>query len=219
MKNEPTQDKQMQRKVLFGAAGGLLVGLLAGYIIGFEVHDSQARRDAMGWGMPPGAAQPMPPGMGQPPPPAMAQQGPSPAQLAEYQQRIDMNQRLVARDPKNLAAWIALGNDYFDTRQLQRSIDAYGEALKLNPDDPNVLTDQGVMYEQSGDFDRALANFEQAQRIAPTHVQSLYNIGVVWSKHKNDPAKARVAWNKVIQLFPASPQAAEARQGLVNLGK
>jgi len=205
----------MQNKVLFGTAGGLLVGLLAGYIIGFEVHDSQARRDAMGGGM----GQLPPPGMGQLPPPAMAQQGPSPAQLAEYQQRIDMNQRLVAKDPKNVAAWVALGNDYFDIRQRQRSIDAYGEALKLNPNDPNVLTDQGVMYEELAEFDKALANFEQAQRIAPSHVQSLYNIGVVWSKHKNDPAKARAAWNKVIQQFPATPQAAEARQGLANLAK
>lgn len=207
----------MQNKVLWGTAVGLLVGLLAGYIIGFEVHDAQARRGDLG-GMPPGMGQ-MPPGMGnQLPPPAMAQQGPSPAQLAEYQQRIDMNQRLVAKDPKNRAAWVALGNDYFDTRQLQRSIDAYGEALKLDPNDPNVLTDQGVMYEQLADYDRALANFEQAQRVAPTHVQSMFNIGVVWSKHKNDPAKAAAAWKKVIQIAPTSPQAAEARQSLAQMG-
>lgn len=211
----------MNNKVLWGTAGGLLVGLLAGYIIGFEVHDAQSRRGDLGGGMPPGMGQ-MPPGMGQMPPPGMGQgaqpAGPNPAQLAEYQQRIDMNQRLVAKDPKNFATWVALGNDYFDTRQFQKSIDAYGEALKLNPNSPDVLTDQGVMYEQLADFDRALANFEQAQRVAPTHVQSAYNIGVIWSKHKNDPAKAAVAWKKVIQLAPNSPQAAEARQGLAQLG-
>jgi tetratricopeptide (TPR) repeat protein len=206
----------MQNKVLFGA-GGLLVGLLAGYIIGFEVHDAQSRRapgGAMGQGVPQGMP---PPGMGQASPPGMGQ-GPGPGQLAEYQQRIDMNLRIVAQDPKNVAAFIALGNDYFDTRQFQRSIDAYGAALKLQPNNPDVLTDQGVMFEQLADFDRALANFEQAQKIAPTHVQSAYNIGVVWSKHKNDPVKATAAWKKVIQLAPNSPQAAEARQGLAALG-
>jgi tetratricopeptide (TPR) repeat protein len=208
----------MQNKVLWGTAGGLLVGLLAGYIIGFEVHESQARRDAMGGGMPPGMGQLPPPGMGQPPPPAMGQAGPSPAQLAEYQQRIDMNQRLVAKDPKNLAAWIALGNDYFDTRQHQKAIDAYAAALKLQPNNPDVLTDQGVMYEQLADFDRALACFEQAQKLAPGHVQSAYNIGVVWANHKNDPVKAAAAWKKVVQMAPTSPQAAEARQALAKLG-
>jgi tetratricopeptide (TPR) repeat protein len=208
----------MNNKVLWGTAGGLVVGLLAGYIIGFEVHDAQSRRGDLG-GMPPGMGQLQmpPPGMGQAPQGGLPA-APGPAQLAEYQQRIDMNQRLVAKDPKNVAAWIALGNDYFDTRQIQKSIDAYGAALKLNPNNPDVLTDQGVMYEQVADFDRALANFEQAQRIAPNHVQSAYNIGVVWSKHKSDPVKAAAAWKKVIQMAPNSPQAAEARQGLAQLG-
>ena len=41
----------MQNKVLWGTAGGLLVGLLAGYIIGFEVHDAQSRRGDMGGGL------------------------------------------------------------------------------------------------------------------------------------------------------------------------
>ena len=206
----------MQNKVLWGTAGGLLVGLLAGYIIGFEVHDSQVRGAAAAGAMP-GMGQP-PPGMGQLPPGMGQQAAPNPVQAAEYQQRIAMNQALVGRDPKNLAAWVSLGNDYFDTRQYQKSIDAYGEALKLDPNNPDVLTDQGVMYEQVADFDRALANFEQAQRIAPNHAQSAYNIGVVWSKHKNDPAKAAAAWKKVIQMAPASPQAAQARQGLAELG-
>lgn len=206
----------MQNKVLWGAAGGLLVGLLAGYIIGFEVHASQARSLAAAGAMP-GVGQ-LPPGMGQVPPGAAQPMAPNPAQMAEYQQRIAMNQAIVGRDPKNLAAWVALGNDYFDTRQFQRSIDAYGEALKLNPNNPDVLTDQGVMFEQIADYDRALANFEQAQRIAPGHVQSAYNIGVVWSKHKNDPAKAAAAWKRVIQMAPGSPQAAQARQGLAELG-
>ena len=34
----------MNNKVLFGTVGGLLFGLLAGYIIGFEVHDAQEGR-------------------------------------------------------------------------------------------------------------------------------------------------------------------------------
>ena len=207
----------MNNKMLY-AAGGLIVGLLVGYIIGFEVHDNQGRQ-AQAAGMaqlPPGMGQ-MPPGMGQEPPPGMGQQGPGPAQIAEMQQRIELNLRVVGQDPKNRVAWVGLGNDYFDSRQFQKSIDAYGQALKLDPNDPNVLTDQGVMYEQIRDFDKALANFEQAQKLDPTHIQSLYNIGVVWANHKNDPAKARAAWNKVIQIAPGSPQAAEARQGLQRL--
>jgi tetratricopeptide (TPR) repeat protein len=205
----------MQDKKLWGVAG-LVVGLLAGYIVGFEVADSRSRREALGGALPPGMGQP-PPGMGQMPPPGAVQQGPSPAQLAEARQRIDMNQRLVAKDPKNLAAWIALGNDYFDIRERHKSIDAYGEALKLQPNNPDVLTDQGAMYDELDDLDKALANFEAAQKANPGHVQSAYNIGVILKK-KGDKTRAAAAWKKVIQTWPQSQQAAQARQGLTELG-
>ena len=219
----------MNKNMVIAAAGGLLVGLLAGYVIGVDRGMEAARLLAAGQpvpgmpaaapgAMPPGMGQGMPPGMGQAPPPGMGQVGPSPAQLAEFNQRIDMNQRIVAQDPKNVAAWIALGNDYFDTRQLQKSVDAYAQALKLQPNNPDVLTDQGAMYEQLGDFDRALANFEQAQKIAPTHVQSAFNIGVIWANRKKDDKRAAAAWKRVIEIAPTSPQAAEARQSLAQLG-
>jgi tetratricopeptide (TPR) repeat protein len=204
-------------------AGGLLVGGLVGYTIGVSrgleaaAGMRGAQAGAMGQlpgpgGMPPGMP---PPGMGLPPQAA----APNPQLVAEAQQRIAMNLQLVARDPKAVAAWIALGNDYFDTHQPQKAVDAYAAALKLQPANPDVLTDQGVMYEQLADYDRALANFERAQKIDPRHVQSLYNIGVVWSKHKNDPGKAVAAWKKVVELAPQSPQAAEARASLGALGK
>ena len=181
----------MKNNVLFGTAGGLVVGLLAGYIIGFEVHDAQGRG---GGAAPQGLAmgQP-PPGMGQLPPGPGAG-GPSQASLMEAQQRIDMNQRLLAQDPKNVGAWVALGNDLSDTRQFPKAVDAYLAALKLQPGNPDVITDLGVVYDQLADYDKALAAFEQAQAIAPTHLQSLMNIGVISAFRKNDPARAAKAW-------------------------
>jgi cytochrome c-type biogenesis protein CcmH/NrfG len=191
--------------------------MLAGYSIGVSKGmEAMAGR--------PGPVAAAPPGMGMPPPgagapPAAAPGMISPQQLAEAQQRIAMTQQLVARDPKNVQAWIALGNDYFDTHQAQKAIDAYAAALKLQPANPDVLTDQGVMYQQLADYDHALANFEQAQKIEPRHMQSLYNIGVIWAHNKHDGAKAAAAWKKVIELAPTSPQATEARAGLAGLGK
>ena len=120
-------------------------------------------------------------------------------------------------DPKNHDAWVALGNDYFDSRQFQKAVGAYAKALALKPDDPDVLTDQGVMYRDLGQFDQALANFEKANQIRPTHLQSLLNIGVVYSTDLHKPAEAAKAWNKVIATAPTSEQAAQARQMLGQL--
>jgi cytochrome c-type biogenesis protein CcmH/NrfG len=203
----------MKNNVLFGTAGGLLVGLLAGYIIGFEVHDGQAR-----------AAGAAPQGMGQPPaamgqmPPGAAQVGQGQAAMMEAQQRIDMNQKIVAQDPRNIGAWISLGNDLSDTRQFAKAIDAYNAALKLQPNNPDVITDLGVVYEQLADYDKALAAFERAQQVDPKHLQSLMNVGVIEAFRKNNPTRAIQAWKRVIELAPTSPQAADARQRLAALG-
>ena len=181
----------------------LAVGLVVGVFIGYQAGSSAPPRAAPVAGapqMPPGAAQQMPPG--------------DPRHMA----RIASLQAVVARDPKNVQAWVQLGNDYFDTRQPQKAIEAYGRALELRPDDPDVMTDQGVMYRDLGQFDKAAQNFEQANKINPKHVQSIFNLGVVYAHDLGQPKKAEEAWKKVIEVAPQSPQAAQARQALQQLG-
>jgi cytochrome c-type biogenesis protein CcmH/NrfG len=190
----------MNRYTIIGLAVGLLLGVFIGYQAG----------SAAGHGTSPAPMQAMPQMPPQMPPQAA---GPGP----EVQGRIQMNQSIVARDPKNVAAWIQLGNDYFDTRQPQKAIDAYGRALELKPNDPDVLTDQGVMYRAVGQFDKAIQNFEQANRTDPKHTQSLFNLGVVYSNDLKQPKKAIEAWTRVIQIAPQSDQAAQARTGIDEL--
>ncbi|HEX7623891.1 MAG TPA: tetratricopeptide repeat protein, partial [Anaeromyxobacteraceae bacterium] len=133
------------------------------------------------------------------------------------QQRLAAEERLTAQNPKDAQAWIALGNDYFDTNQAQRAVDAYAKALALQPDNPDVLTDQGVMYRKLQAFDKAVANFQRASQVDPHHVQSIYNLGVVYAFDLKDQAKAIAAWNRVIEVAPQSPQAGQARQNIQEL--
>ncbi len=193
---------------------GIVIGLLAGVFVGYQIGSSGASPSApvaampaMPPGMPPGGSPGVPPGMGGGMP------GP------EVQQRISSLQSVVARDPKNFEAWVQLGNDFFDTRQPQKAIEAYGRALELKPNDPNVLTDQGVMYRELGQYDKAVANFSSASKADPSHVQSLFNLGVVYASDLKQPQKAMDAWNKVIQVAPASPQAAQAKQAIADMKK
>jgi cytochrome c-type biogenesis protein CcmH/NrfG len=135
----------------------------------------------------------------------------------EQTQAIAAAESITQREPKNAKAWIDLGNLYFDSHQPQKSVDAYSRALLLHPDDPDVLTDQGVMYRELGQFDSALANFEKASRLAPNHLQSLYNLGVVYGFDKKDVARAEEVWGRLIRMAPQSEQAVQARQSLDHL--
>jgi tetratricopeptide (TPR) repeat protein len=130
--------------------------------------------------------------------------------------RIAEAHKAVEADPKNRAAWVALGNAYFDAEQPRASIDAYEHALQLGADDPDVITDQGVMYLAMGDYQKALANFQKAYRLDPNHKQSLFNMGVAYA-NMDDVARAEETWNKVIQTAPGTQTAAEARAAIERL--
>ena len=69
----------------------------------------------------------------------------------------------------------------------------------------------GVMYRDLGQFDRAVANFQKANQLDPKHVQSLFNLGVVYLNDLKQPKKAIEVWNKVIQSAPQSEQAQQAK--------
>jgi len=167
----------------------LLAGLLGGYLI-FSIGGQKAA----------------------PPPTSGIPLGSGSA--ADYRQRIATAEKIVSETPGNRQVWIQLGNDYFDTGQPQKAINAYSKALELNPNDPNVLTDQGVMYEQVKRFDLAIANFEKAQKIEPGHLQSQYNMGMVYAHDLHQNEKAIKAWTRYLQLDSTSPKAQQVK-GLI----
>ncbi|HTP65354.1 MAG TPA: tetratricopeptide repeat protein [Geobacteraceae bacterium] len=136
---------------------------------------------------------------------------------AEYQQRIAELEKIVANDPKNLQAWSMLANDYYDTDQPQKAIDAYSRAIELDPNNPNLYTDQGVMYKRISAFDKALANFEKAQKIDPKHLQSLYNMGIIYAEDLKKPEMAIKIWTRYLELDSTSPAAQQVKSMITQL--
>ena len=202
----------MNRNIMFALAGGLAAGFIAGYFV-FGGESKPAAGPVVA--APVNAAPVMPaPSLAGGIPGTMPAL-PSP----EVQARITTIEAAVLADPKNHDAWVALGNEYFDSHQAQKAIDAYAKALALKPEDPNVLTDQGVMYRQIGQFDKAIATFQKANKVQPSHVQSLFNLGIVYANDLNKPDEAAKAWNKILATAPNSDQAAQARQMLSQLKK
>ena len=151
------------------------------------------------------------------PAPAVVQAPAGSPPMVNNQQRISEYQAMVAQDPKNRQAWVMLGNEYFDIDRPVESIEAYQKALELNADDPNVLTDQGVMYRRIRQFDRALANFNRANQLDPGHVNSLFNMGIVYRYDVNRPDLAEASWTKFLAINPGGPGADRVRQELAKL--
>lgn len=182
----------MKKENVLMVVVALIIGLLGGFLI-FSISSKKESALPTG-GVPVGSGSPI-----------------------DYQQRIVELEKIVANEPKNLQAWTMLANDYYDTDQPQKAINAYAKALELDPQNPNLLTDQGVMFKRVGWYDKALANFEKAQQIDPKHLQSLYNIGVIYAEDLKQPDKAVKAWSHYLELDSTSPSAQQIKRLLEQL--
>lgn len=121
------------------------------------------------------------------------------AQLAGHILQLE---EAVRKNPEDVAAWVQLGNLYFDARKSMQAINAYERALLLKPDDPDVLTDLGVMYRDVGKFELAVQSFRKASQINPKHQNALFNRGVVLFFDLQRKEEGRKVWQELLVLNP-----------------
>jgi tetratricopeptide (TPR) repeat protein len=176
---------------------GVLLGLLAGWIIGSQQGGGQAVRPA------PAAQQP-----------ATTQSQGRQAPPALDENRVAQLKAQAEQAPKDPEPRVQLGNLYFDSERFEDAIRWYSEALAIDPRLVNVSTDLGIAYYYTNQPDRALEQFEKSLAIDPGHSKTLLNIGVVRAFGKQDLEGAARAWERVIEVAPNSEEAARARQGL-----
>ena len=130
---------------------------------------------------------------------------------AEVASKIQALKDTVQKDPKNLPAWVALGNLYFDSNQPKEAIEAYSQYLAVKPDNADVRTDMGTMYRKLRNFDRAIEEYKKAAQIDPNHANSRYNLGLVLLHDKQDIKGAVKVWEEYLKLDPKSQRAERVR--------
>ena len=176
----------------------LLVGFITGATVGILWITKGGKKTAMVQKPPmatPGAPAP----------------SPSARSSIEVASQIQTLKEIVKKDPKNLPAWVELGNLYFDTDQPKEAIEAYRQYLAIKPDNPDVRTDMGIMYRKLGEFDKAIEEFKKAAQSDPKHVNSRYNLGLVLLHDKQDMKAAIKAWEDYLKVDPNSERAQRIR--------
>jgi tetratricopeptide (TPR) repeat protein len=63
-----------------------------------------------------------------------------------------------------------------------RSAKSQYQSLRLTPDDDNTLDTRGFAYLKSGEFDKAIADYDAALKIDPQRAASLYCRGLAKNK-------------------------------------
>jgi tetratricopeptide (TPR) repeat protein len=129
----------------------------------------------------------------------------------QFQKKLRELKQAVAENPADPEKWRTLGNAYFDADQPEEAITAYSRALKILPEDADMLNDQGAMYRQIRNFSRALENFENAYKLDPRNLESLYNSAYVHAFDLNNIPRALELWRLYLQRDNQSESARQVQ--------
>jgi tetratricopeptide (TPR) repeat protein len=129
-------------------------------------------------------------------------------------QAIQAMQDLVDKNPTNVAYRYQLANfqataasmegksNPAHAKQLiQQAADSYKEILKTTPNSADAWLRLGVMQRELGQFDAALASFEQAGAADPNNAQAFLNRAMLLEA-VGKKTEAHDAYNKVLALQP-----------------
>jgi tetratricopeptide (TPR) repeat protein len=147
--------------------------------------------------------------------PAIPAPAPSAAQLKQQAdaQAAPLIEKLKT-DPKNPDLLVGVANLYYDAQQYQTAIDFYHRALDARPAEAAVRTDMATAYWYLGNTDMAISEFNKALTYSPNNPNTLFNLGLVRWKGRNDAAGAIADWEKLLKTNPGYEGRAKVEQML-----
>jgi len=123
----------------------------------------------------------------------------------------DVSQLAPAEAARTLANW------NYDQQNWRHAIEHYEEAIAAGADTPDVRTDLGNCYRFLLQPEKALEQYELAQKENPQHENSLFNQISLFGDLLHDPDRAAATARDFLARFPQSSRAEAARQRLAQL--
>ena len=122
--------------------------------------------------------------------------------------------------PNDAGLLAQLGAIYSANHQFKEAAQYFDKSLRLDPKNiPNRVALASCLY-YGGDVDSALAQLDQALKYDPKDTNSLFDVGVMRWKGKNDAAGAIAVWQQLLKVHPdldrrpiVEKMIAEARTG------
>ncbi len=152
---------------------------------------------------------------GAPPPgPAIAGGGP-PAPVMQI--LTDLKAR-VAKNPRDIAAFVELGDLYFDAQKFDGAIGYYKSALALDPTNPDVRNDEAAALHATGHDLDALHEVDRVLAERANFPQALFNRAIILGAmgRRSDAVSAYQAF---IAAAPHDAHVADAKSAIKELSR
>jgi cytochrome c-type biogenesis protein CcmH/NrfG len=105
-------------------------------------------------------------------------------------------------EPKNASLLVQIAGIYKATHRFKEAAGYFEKALKIDPKNISARTELASCLYYSGDADGALSQLNQALKYKPTDVNSLFNLGMIKYRGKNDAKGAIAAWQELLRTNP-----------------
>jgi tetratricopeptide (TPR) repeat protein len=107
---------------------------------------------------------------------------------------------------RSIIFYIVLGNVYTATEQPAKAIEAYQQAVRIDPKYAKAWNRLGLAYENSKQYGKAIEAYQQAVRIDPEFAVAWYNLGRAYNETKLY-AKANDAFQQAVRIDPKDAEA------------
>ena len=105
-----------------------------------------------------------------------------------------------------------LANWNYDRQNWTHAIEHYEQAIAAGADNPDVRTDLGNCFRFLGQPQKALEQYEIAQKENPLHENSLFNQIGLFSELLHNKERAAAVARDFLARFPQSPRVESVRQ-------
>ena len=153
----------------------------------------------------------------------LARDGAEASKNQEWDKAVDLLRKATALDHKyapNLAAvYQQRGYAAATNQQFQDAISDYGEAIKINPEDPRIYEQRAAVEMKLNNMDKALADYSEAIKLKPNEVRYYLYRSYIYET-KGDIKNSMADTEKVLKIDPNNQEAKsrktrlEARQSM-----
>ncbi len=107
-------------------------------------------------------------------------------------------------------------NEAFNRGDFRRALEGYRRILESDPENPEALTQIGVLLARGEHYDEAIKRFDRVLATQPNYPHALFEKGLVLFQGKVQPREGMKIWEQLIQTAPPGDQYATAAKRMLD---
>ena len=127
-------------------------------------------------------------------------------EIGKVDQAIAEIETALHLNAENAHYFRSLGDVLFEKNEFAASTKAYGQSLRLKPDDADTLINYGNLLNKTGKRDEAVAHYQRVLKQMPDHAKALCNLGKT-AFDKGDMDRSVYYYDKALETDPAYAEA------------